>query len=193
MARREKLFLGSSLLHSWFLMILNVLVSNMLLQKACKTRQKYVRTTDENDPKMVPKPLQNWSWRGSGGHLGATLETRFVQDLIFCDFGSIWGSPLGPVCWSVFLMALAMDSQNTSKMRPKRGPKPKAENHRCCFYLLYCFATFRGAGNHHLLMFLWNTVLGWLLEPILMIWAHFWGPFWRPCWSLFRYHFCIDF
>ena len=32
---------------------------------------------------MVPKPLQNRSWRGSGGHLGATLETRCFQDIIF--------------------------------------------------------------------------------------------------------------
>ena len=42
-------------------------------------------------------------------------------------------------------------------------------------------------------MFFWNTVLGWLLEPILTILAHFWGPFWRPFWSLVGYHFCIDF
>ena len=80
--------------------------------------QKYVGKTDEHGPKMVPKPLQNRSWRGSGGHLGATLETRCFQDFIFDDFGSILGPPLGPV-WghfghhfliffrSGFLMALA--------------------------------------------------------------------------------------
>ena len=54
--------------------------------------------TSEHGPKMVPKPLQNRSWRGSGSHLGATLEARCFQDLIFNDFGSI----LGP-CSSVFL------------------------------------------------------------------------------------------
>ena len=73
----------------------------MLLQNACKHHQKYVRKTDENGPKMVPKPLQNRSWRGSGGHLGATLETRCFQDLIFDDFGSNLGPPLGPV-WAHF-------------------------------------------------------------------------------------------
>ena len=48
-----------------------------------------------------PKPLQNRAWRGSGRHLGAILETRCVQDLIFDDFGSILGPPLGPV-WGHF-------------------------------------------------------------------------------------------
>ena len=85
----------------WFLVILNVFVCNMLLQNACKNHQTYVRKTDENGPKMVPKPLQNRSWRGSGGHLGATLETRCFQDLIFDDFGSILGPPLGPI-WAHF-------------------------------------------------------------------------------------------
>ena len=46
---------------------------------------------------MVPKPLQNQAWRGSGGDLGATLETRCFQDLIFDDFGS----SLGPL-WDHF-------------------------------------------------------------------------------------------
>ena len=110
----------------------------MLLPNACKNHKKYVRKTDENGPKMVPKPLQNRSWRGSGGHLGAILETRCFQDLIFDDFGSILGPPLGPVwvIWgiiffNVFLkwlfdgLGLHFGSQNTSKMRPKSGPKPK--------------------------------------------------------------------
>ena len=38
-----------------------------------------------------------------------------------------------------------------------------------------------------------KTVLGYLLEGIFVILAHFWGPFWRPFWSHFGYHFCIDF
>ena len=46
---------------------------------------------------MVPTPLQNRSWRGSGGHLGATLETGCFQDLMFDDLGAILGPPLGPI------------------------------------------------------------------------------------------------
>ena len=123
-------------------MLLDVFVCNVLLQNAYKNHQKYVRTTDDNGPKMVPKSLQNRPWRGSGGHLGATLETRCFQELIFDDFGSILGPPLGPVwahlghhVFDVFLkwffdgLGLHLGSQNTSKMRPKRGSKPKPETH----------------------------------------------------------------
>ena len=134
----------------WFLLILSVCVCNMLLQNTYKNHETYVRKTDEHGPKMVPKPLQNRSWRGSSGHLGATLETRCSQDLIFHDFGSILGPPWGPV-WAhfghhffdVFLkwlfdgLGLHLGSQNTSKMRPKRGPTPKAEFHRFWYYLLH--------------------------------------------------------
>ena len=134
MARSEKLFLRPSLLVSfwWLPVILNVFVCNMLLQNACKNHQTYVRKSDEHVAKMVPKPLQNRSWRGSGSHLGATLETRCFQDLIFDDFGSILGPPLGPVSghfghhffdvfWSGFLMALA--SIWAPETPPKWDPK----------------------------------------------------------------------
>ena len=38
-------------------------------------------------------------------------------------------------------------------------------------------ATFRGLENHNFMMFFWNPVLGWLLEPILIILAYFWVSF----------------
>ena len=60
-----------------------------------------------------------------------------------------------------------------------------------CIY--YTLATFRGAENHHFLMFFGNPVLAWFLEHILTILAHFCGPFWKPFSSLFGYHFRIIF
>ena len=126
--------------------MLNVCVFNMLLQNACNNHQQYIRNKYEDCSKMVPKPLQNRSLRGTGGHLGATLETRCFQDFIFDDLGSILGPPLGPVWghlghhfFDVFLrwlfdgLSLHLGSQNTSKM--KRGAIPKHEIHRFCLYL----------------------------------------------------------
>ena len=78
-------------------MFWNVIGRYMLLQNACKIHQTYDKKTDENGPNMLPKPLQNRTLRGSGGHLGATLETRCFQDFMFDDFGSILGPPLVPV------------------------------------------------------------------------------------------------
>ena len=94
-------------------------------------------------PKTSPKSILE----GSGGLLGAIFETRCFQDLIFNDFGSILGPPLGP-CWGhvghlvfdVFLkclfegFGLHLGSQNTSKMRPKRGSNSKHENHHFCYF-----------------------------------------------------------
>ena len=105
--------------------------------------QKQIRKINENGPKIVPNPFQNRAWRGSGRHLGATLETRCFQDLIFDVFGSILGPPLGPVWghlghhfFDVFLkwlfdgLGLHLGSQNTSKMNPKRRSKSKHEIHQ---------------------------------------------------------------
>ena len=189
----------------WVLVMFNVFVCNLLLQNACKNHQNYDRYTTEKCPNMVPKPLQNWSWRGCGGHLGATLETRCFQDLTFDDFGSNLGPPLGPswtnvghhffmFFWSGFLMALA--SIRAPKTPPKWDPKGGQNQNLeiIDFVAIYnTLATFRGAENGLFLMLFWNPVLGWFLEPILVILAHFWGPFWRPFWLLFGYHFCINF
>ena len=102
--------------------------------------------------KMVPKWSQNLSKIDPGGALEslleATLETRCFQDLIFDNFGSILGPPLGPFWghfehrfFDVFLkglfdgFGLHLGSQNTSEMRPKRGSKSRRENLRFCCYL----------------------------------------------------------
>ena len=163
-------------------MLLNVFVCNALLQNAYKNHQTYVRQTDENGPKMVPKPLQNRSWRRSGGLLGATLETRCFQDLIFDDFGSILGPPLGPV-WAHFghhffdvflkclfeVFGLHLGSQNTSKMIPKRVPKLRKPRPEIIGVgvIYYTLATFRGAENGHCSMFCFFS----------LFWDGFWNPF----------------
>ena len=112
----------------WFLVILNVFVCNMLLQNACKNHQKYLRKTDENDPKWVPKPLQNRSWRGLEASWGPSLKqgaskTSFLMilapfwDPLWDQFEVILGIMFLMFFWSGFLMALA------SIWPPKTPPK----------------------------------------------------------------------
>ena len=151
---------------------------------------------------MIPKPLQNRSWRGSGGLLGAIFETRCLQDFIFDDFGSILGPPLGPV-WGHFghhFFDVFFEVAFWWPWPPFGVPKhlqnetqKGGQNQNMKFIdfasIYYTLATFRGAEHHHFL----NTVLGWLLDPILPILNLFWGPFWRSFWSLFVYPFCINF
>ena len=128
---------------------------------------------------MVPKPLQNRSWRGSGGLLGATLETRCFQDLTFDDFGSILGPPLEPLWahfghnfFSVFLrwlfdgFGIHLGSQNTSKMRPKRGSKSKPENHRFWYYLVH-FCHIHGV----------LKIISFCCFFGTLFWDAFWSPF----------------
>ena len=148
---------------------------------------KIIQPMSEKLTKMIPKPVQNRSWRGSGGHLGATLETRCFQDLIFDDFGSnlepVWAH-FGHHVFHVFLKWL-FDGLLASIWAPKTPPKwdPKGgQNQNLNFidFALICntWATFEGPENHHFLLLFWNPILGWLLEPIFIIVALFWGPFW---------------
>jgi len=51
----------------------------MLVQNACKNHQTYVRKTDENGPKMVPKLSQNLSKIDPGGALEASWEPPLKQ------------------------------------------------------------------------------------------------------------------
>ena len=137
---------------------------------------------------MVPKPLQNRSWRGSGGHLGATLETRCFQDFIFDDFGSILGPPLGPVWahfghhllmffWSGFLMALV--SIWAPKTHPKWNPKgTQHENIKNIYFvaIYYTWATSRRPENHHFGHFL-GPFLDTISRPLF---DRFWTLFGDP-------------
>ena len=129
-------------------MILNVFVCNMLLQNACKNHKMAEQLT-----KMVPTWSQNLSKIEPGGALEATWEPPLKQGAsktscltILAPFWNPFGTSLGSFWVSffdVFLtwlfdgLGLHLASQNTSKMRPKRVPKPKPEFHRFCLYLRY--------------------------------------------------------
>ncbi len=67
-------------------------LQHVAYERAHKSRKIHAQH-GETVPKMIPKPLQNRSWRGSGSYLGASLETGCFQDLIFDGFGSILGLP----------------------------------------------------------------------------------------------------
>ena len=172
-------------------------------------RAKITKHVLEKLTKMIPKWSQRLFKIDPGGALQASWEPPLKQgasktsfltisapfwDLLRDQFGFICGIIFLMFFWDGFLMALA------STWAPQTPPKwnPKGGQHQdlkfidfACIYNTW--ATFRGPENHQFLMFFWNTVLGWLLDPILMILAHFWGPFWRPFWSLLGYHFYIDF
>ena len=158
--------------------------------------------------KMVPTWSQNLSKIDPGGALEATWEPPLKQDAsktsflmilapfwdpLWDQFGLILGIIFLMFLWSGFLMALA--SMWGPKTPPKWDPKG-CQNQNLNFIDFACiyntWATFEGAENHCFSMFFWNPILGWILEPILVILAHFWGPFWKPFSSLFGYHFCID-
>ena len=158
---------------------------------------------------MVPKWSQNLSKIDPGRALEASWEpplkqgaskTSFVTilapfwDPLWVQSGLILGIYFLLCFWSAFLKALA--SIWAPKTPPKWDPKGGQNTNMkfivfSCIY--YTLATFRGAENHNLLLFFWSPDLGWFLEPILMILAHFGNPYWRPFWSLLGYHFFIDF
>ena len=101
--------------------------------------------------KMIPTWFQNVSKLNPGGALGATWEPPLKQGAsktscltILVPFWDPFGTSLVSFwasCFDVFLkwlfdgLGLHLGSQNTSKMRPKRGAKRKAEIHRFCLYL----------------------------------------------------------
>ena len=109
------------------------------------------------------------------------------------SLGPVWAH-FGNHFFDVFLMwlfdglGLYLGSQKTSKMRPKRGSTPKAENHRFC-PIYITLAKFRGAENQSFFNVLlephfgmpsgadvgdFDSLLGSLLETMLVT---FWVPF----------------
>ena len=203
MARREKLFLGSSLLHSvddslWFW---------MCLFATCRYRMNanIIKNMLEKLTKMVPKWSQNLSKIDPGGALEATGEPPLKQGASKTSFLTIlppFGDPLwnhfGFILdiiflmffWSGFLMALA--SIWAPKTPPKWDPRGgqnqniKIIDFACIYYTL---ATFRGAENGHFVDVFsepcfgrafgahfgdFGSLLGSLLETILVT---FWVPF----------------
>ena len=141
---------GSSLLDSfgvsfWF--------ERFGLQHAAKECMQQNQTYNKQLTKMVPKWSQNLSKIDPGGGLEATWEpplkqgaskTSFLMilapfwDPLWDQFGLILGIMFLMFFWSAFLRALAsIWAPKTSKMKPKRGSKPKPENHRFCCYLLH--------------------------------------------------------
>ena len=136
MARREKLFLGSSLLHSfgeslWFW--------TYLFATCCyRMHANIIKNMLDKLTNMVPKWSQNLSKIDPGGlwkPLGTHPWNKVLPRPHFDDFGSNLGPPLGPVwahfghhflcfCmffWGGFLMALA--SIWAPKTPPKWDPK----------------------------------------------------------------------
>ena len=158
---------------------------------------------------MVPAWSQNLSKIDPGGGLEASWEPRLKQDAsktsCLTILAPFW-DPLWDQCglildiifwmffWSAFLKALA--SIWAPKTPPKWDPKGgQNTNMKIIDFaaIYYTLATFRGAENGLFSISFWNPLLEGLLEPILVILAHFWGPFWRQFSLLFGYHFCIDF
>ena len=154
-----------------------------------------------NCHKMVPKPFQNRSWRGSGGHLGATLEARCFQDIIFNDFDSHFGTSLGSF-WVSFLLCffevafwwpwrpfglpkhLQNETQKGAKdtsyqkveielsLQPELDPEGCGGAENHHFFDVFLEPCFERALEAHFDDF--GSLLGSLLETILVT---FWVPF----------------
>ena len=179
MARREKLFLGSSLLYSFGD---SLFFWTFLFATCCQRRHaKITKHMWEKLTKMVPKWSQNLSKIDPGGALEASWEPLLKQgasktsfltilapfwDPLWDHFGVILGIMFLMFFWSAFLMALA--SIWAPKTPPKWDPKG-GQNQKLKFTefasMYYTFATFRGAENQRCLLFFGNPLLGWLLEP----------------------------
>ena len=83
---------------------MNVFVCNVLLQNAYKNHQNYIRKTNENGPKMVPKP----SKIEPGGGLEATWEPSLKRG----------GSKMGPATPQI-----SQDAPKRSLTWPKRAAR----------------------------------------------------------------------
>ena len=131
----------------------------------------------KNYSKMPPKGLQNRCWRAHGSHLGAFVDERLIQDVIFDNFGSLLGAlwdHFGGLFWNICLVSfwgglwdlflIDLGPQNASKKRPKRESKQKPENHRFCCYLLHLSHS-QGSKKWSMLMLFGDPFLGVIFGP----------------------------
>ena len=169
------------------------------LQKSLNICEKNWREWSKIDLKTFPKSILEGLWRPLGSHPWNKVLPRPHFKWFCFHFGTPFGTSLGSCRASFFCcffevafwrpwppFGLPKHLQNeTQKGTPNQSWK---------WLFLILFITLEpqsGVLNVIFLMFFWNTVLGWLLEPILAVLAHFRGPFWTPFWSLFGYHVCI--
>ena len=190
MARREKLFLGSSLLHSfddslWFW--------TFLFATCCyRMHAKIIKNILEQLTKVVSKWSQNLSKIDPGGGLEATWEPPLKQgasktsfltilapfwDPLWDQFGLILGIIFLMFFWSGFLMALA------SIWAPKTPPKwdPKGGKNQDLKIIDFAdiyntWATFRGPETRHF----WTLFQIPFRDLFFIDFGPFWGPFWDP-------------
>ena len=149
-----------------------------MLAKITKNMLENWRKCLQNGPKTSPESILEGVWRPLGSHPWSKVLPRPHFWRFWLQFGTPFGTSLGSF-WASFVWCflkrlfdgpgLHLGSQNTSKIRPQREPKPKSENHIFCLYLLH-FSHIQGCCiSHFFRCFFWNPLLGWFLDSILMI------------------------
>ena len=197
MARREKLFLGSSLLYSFgdSLLISNVSVCNMLLKNACKNHQhasgklqKWSQKWSQNVSKIDPEGALEATWEPSLKQGASKTSLLMILapfwDPLWDHFGFILGIIFLTFFWGGFLTALAsiLAPKTPTKWDQQGGQEQhlKIIDFACIYYTL---ATSRGPENHHFWSF-FGTLFRYLFKTSFSsIFDHFGDPFgtlWAP-------------
>ena len=147
--------------------------------------------------KNYPKSILEGVWRPLENHPWSMVLPRPHFWWFWLHFGTPFGTSLGSFWAYVFDfflkrlfdgLGLHLGSQNTSKMRPKRGPKLKPENRWFCMYLQH-LSHIKGCWTSPRFVVFWEHRFGMafgahfcdfgsllvsLLETILVT---CWGPF----------------